>query len=70
MITSRHEHDEVLGLESIPAWALLWHLKRVIFPRSSIAGHLLWGTVWRRHDGRRWIYKKYVEAETKKSPIS
>jgi hypothetical protein len=32
-------------------------------PRRSITGRLLWGKVWRRHDGRRWIYKKFVEYE-------
>jgi hypothetical protein len=43
------------------AWADVWHLWTVIIPRRSITGRLLWGKVWRRHDGRRWIYKKFVE---------
>jgi hypothetical protein len=42
-------------------WADLWHLWTVIIPRRSITGRLLWGRVWRRHDGRHWIYKKFVE---------
>jgi hypothetical protein len=33
----------------------------VIVPRRSITGRLLTGQVWRRHDGRRWIYKKFSE---------
>jgi hypothetical protein len=45
------------------AWADTWHLWRVMVPRRSITGRLLWGKVWRRHDGRRWIYKKFVEYE-------
>lgn len=43
------------------AWADVWHLWTVMIPRRSITGRLLWGKVWRRHDGRHWIYKKFVE---------
>jgi hypothetical protein len=43
------------------AWAEVWHLWTVIIPRRSITGRLLWGRVWRRHDGRHWIYKKFAE---------
>lgn len=43
------------------AWTDLWHLWRVLIPRRSITGRLLWGKVWRRHDGRHWIYKQFVE---------
>jgi hypothetical protein len=46
---------------SKPAWAEVWHLWTVVIPRRSIAGRLVYGKVWRRHDGRRWIYKKFVE---------
>jgi hypothetical protein len=35
-----------------------WHLHRVFLPRRSITGKLLHGIVWRRRDGKRWIYKK------------
>jgi hypothetical protein len=28
---------------------------------SATLDRLLWGRVWRRHDGRHWIYKKFVE---------
>ena len=43
------------------AWTDVWHLWTVMIPRRSITGRLLWGKVWRRHDGRHWIYKKFVE---------
>ena len=42
-------------------WADAWHLWRVIIPRRSITGRLVWGMVWRRNHGGRWIYKKFVE---------
>ena len=40
----------------------IWHVWTVTLPRRSIAGRLVWGTVWRRYDNGRWIYKKYVES--------
>jgi hypothetical protein len=43
------------------AWAEVWHLWTVIIPRRSITGRLVYGRVWRRHDGRHWIYKKFFE---------
>jgi hypothetical protein len=43
------------------AWAGAWHLWRVIIPRRSITGRLVWGLVWRRSRGGHWIYKKFVE---------
>ena len=43
-------------------WDSVWHVVNVIIPRRSITGRLLWGTVLRRRDGRRWIYKKYSPA--------
>jgi hypothetical protein len=42
------------------AWQL-WHVWTVTIPRRSITGRLVWGTVMRRRDDGRWIYKKYVE---------
>ena len=53
----------ILGLNPKPAWAEVWHLWHVLVPRRSITGRLLTGRVWRRHDGRRWIYKKFTEYE-------
>lgn len=44
-----------------PAWARVWHLWTIIIPRQSITGWPVWGRVWRRHDGRRWLYKRFVE---------
>jgi len=38
-----------------------WHVFTVMFPRRSITGRLVWGTVWRRRDQGRWLYKRYVE---------
>lgn len=42
-------------------WAEIWHLWTVIVPRRSINGQLVCGKVWRRYDGRNWIYKKFTE---------
>ena len=61
MMASPQQHYRILRLRPRPAWAAMWHLWHVILPRRSIAGKLLRGKVWRRHDGRRWIYKKFVE---------
>jgi hypothetical protein len=38
-----------------------WHLWTVIMPRRTITGRLVRGQVWRRHDGRHWLYKKFIE---------
>jgi hypothetical protein len=38
----------------------VWHVRTVIMPRRSITGRLLFGQVWRRRDGRHWIYKKFA----------
>ena len=48
------------GLKRRAAKSTTWHLRRVIMPRRSITGRLVRGQVWRRHDGRRWLYKKFV----------
>ena len=48
-------------VSSKPAGAEFWHLWTVIIPRRSITGRLVRGRVWRRHDGRRWQYKRFVE---------
>jgi hypothetical protein len=61
MIADSRESVRILGLNPKPAWAEAWHLWTVIIPRRSITGRLLIGQVWRRHDGRRWIYKKFIE---------
>ena len=45
-----------------PAYMEAWHLQTVIIPRRSITGRLLWGTVLRRWNNSRWIYKKYAKS--------
>ena len=44
-----------------PAWARVWHVWNLIIPRRAIDGAIVWGRVWRRHDGRRWICKAIVD---------
>jgi len=61
MHAENRESPRMLGLTAKPDWAKVWHLWTVIMPRRSITGRLLTGQVWRRHDGRRWIYKKFTE---------
>ncbi|HEX5232806.1 MAG TPA: hypothetical protein VFW56_11270 [Bradyrhizobium sp.] len=60
MATDSHQF-EIPQVSTKPAWAEVWHLWTVFIPRRSITGRLVFGQVWRRHDGRRWIYKKFVE---------
>jgi hypothetical protein len=48
------------GLKRRTAKPTTWHLRQVIMPRRSITGRLVRGQVWRRHDGRRWLYKKFI----------
>jgi hypothetical protein len=38
-----------------------WQPWTIIVPRRAITGEFVFGQVWRRYDGRRWIYRKYVE---------
>jgi hypothetical protein len=61
MTAKNNNKPEVLNGTAQPAWAQVWHLWIVIIPRRSITGRLIVGRVWRRHDGRRWIYKRFVE---------
>jgi hypothetical protein len=60
MVIGSQDYDD-RSLQPRAAWAEVWHLWTVIIPRRSIADRLLYGRVWRRHDGRHWIYKKFVE---------
>jgi hypothetical protein len=59
MIADSHNIDQSRSLQ--PAWAEVWHIWSVVVPRRSITGRLVYGRVWRRRDGRHWIYKKFVE---------
>ena len=61
MSADRAKTQKLLGLSPQPEWAETWHLWKVLIPRRSITGRMVHGQVWRRHDGRRWIYKKFVE---------
>ncbi len=61
MVANDRTSLQMLSLTAKPAWAEVWHLWTVVIPRRSITGRLLVGRVWRRHDGRRWIYKKFTE---------
>lgn len=51
------ESCELQKIRSKPAWVYVWHVWKVIIPRRSITGELVYGQVLRRHNGRRWIYK-------------
>jgi hypothetical protein len=62
MLTSSRDYVN-LPPEPRAAWAEVWHLWTVIIPRRSITGRLVYGRVWRRHDGRHWIYKKFAKYE-------
>jgi hypothetical protein len=61
MTANSRNHFQMLNLTAKPAWAEVWHLWTVIIPRRSITGRLVFGQVWRRHDGRHWIYKTFIE---------
>jgi hypothetical protein len=61
MIADSQPYLQILDINPKPAMAEVWHLWTVIIPRRSITGRLVHGQIWRRRDGRRWIYKKFVE---------
>lgn len=60
--TMRRRHSLIIEdnalRESMPAWASLWHVWTVVIPRRGVGGDLVWGRVWRRHDGHRWTYAR------------
>jgi hypothetical protein len=61
-MSDQHSHtDATDDATATPAWAELWHLRFVLMPRRSIAGKLVRGLVWRRYNGRRWIYKRFTD---------
>ena len=55
------------GHSAKPAGAEYWHIWTVRIPRRSITGRLVWGRVWRRHDGYRWVY---AHLDTPKSDLA
>lgn len=63
MIARKHNVLRILVPKQRPVYEEVWHLWTVIIPRRSIAGRLLRGTVLRRRDEGRWIYKKYIEGD-------
>jgi hypothetical protein len=60
LVTADRDSRRLFDLSPAPTWAEAWHLWTVLIPRRSITGRLVFGKVWRRHDGRRWVYKKFV----------
>jgi len=42
-------------------WSDAWPPWRVIGRSGLIAGRLVWGMVWPRNGGGRWIYQKFVD---------
>ncbi len=58
MSVNSEDLRHAINSKSMPAWTSVWHIWTVRLPRRTITGRLVWGRVWRRHDGRRWIYKK------------
>lgn len=63
MTIDKQNHARFFGFAQLPAWSKVWHLWKVLIPRRSITGRLVHGTVWRRHDGRHWIYKKFTDVD-------
>ena len=59
--SEQRSHADARDCAAVPAWAKLWHLRFVMMPRRSISGKLVRGLVWRRYNGRRWIYKRFTE---------
>ena len=64
MIADSDNHTVMMDMSPQPAWTEAWHLWTVFVPRRSITGRLVHGQVWRRRDGRHWIYKKFTEFHT------
>ena len=59
MSAESHERSRIVWAAA--EWKGMWHLWRVLIPRRSISGELVWGQVWRRSDNGHWIYKRMVE---------
>ena len=66
MIADSRNVESSINSQPRPAWANSWHLWKVIIPRRSITGRLVWGRVWRRQGGRGWTYKKFTECSEDK----
>jgi hypothetical protein len=46
-----------------PPYEEVWHLWKVLIPRRSITGRFVRGTVLRRRDSGRWIYRQYTGSD-------
>ena len=55
-------HSYLQYVPKASSWAAVWHVTWIFIPRRSITGRLVRGMVLRRHDGRKWIYKKMVRS--------
>lgn len=60
-LASKQHALRMLAPKQRPPYEEVWHLWSLIVPRRSITGRLLWGTVLRRRDDGRWIYKEYIQ---------
>ena len=60
-ISSTADIHQILDSNQRIAWANAWHEWSVIIPRRTITSRLVRGHVWRRHNGRHWIYKKFIQ---------
>jgi hypothetical protein len=61
ILASKHDVvPRMLGPKPRLPYEEVWHLWTVLIPRRSITNRLLWGTVLRRRDDGRWIYKEYL----------
>ncbi len=61
MKAQSHNSFRMLNRTANPIWVTKWHLWTVVIPRRSMSGRVVYGRVWRRQDGRHWIYKKFIE---------
>ena len=57
---NKHDVLRMLAPRQRLPYEEVWHLWTIIVPRRSITGRLLWGTVLRRRDDGRWIYRQYT----------
>lgn len=60
LLKNREALQALTADRRVPSFQV-WHVWTVTLPRRSITGRLVWGTVWRRRDRGRWVYKRYVE---------
>jgi hypothetical protein len=61
--TAPGEIDTIEPNDTAPAWARVWHVWTLILPRRSVEGGIAWGRVWRRHNGRKWLYKNFIQLD-------